>query len=125
MKKFLTSIVAGFAFVALSLLQGPTTVSAESDNAASVINIDTGCIIVGADWGGSGNLAGSVHNVATSNGNLSLVCKFEIPDGQEPDKAFVKTGFNCYTDFGFTTNSKAVATPGGQVSMVCQVKSAP
>lgn len=68
---------------------------------------------------GYGSLLADFHSVTTSSGNTSLVCKgthsFAL------DKAVRAEGFWCNTFLGLTSNSQLVASPGGNVTLVCQI----
>ena len=91
---------------------------------AVVITADNACVgFVPTPTGGFGTfLIGSLHSVVTSSGNSQLVCKFDITAGQEPAKATRAEGFGCGTFLGFTTDTKMVASPGGQATLVCKVR---
>lgn len=120
MKKFgLAALVA--MVTVFSATVGLAAARASVDG-ATVIN-DFGCVIVPADWGGPIPLfTTDTHAVITPSGNSLLSCKFDIPPGLEPDKAFVSDGFTCGTFLGLADNSHAVASPGGNVTLTCQVK---
>lgn len=62
------------------------------------------------------------HSVVTPSGNSVVVCKFELPDEQVPEAAFLNRGFICATFAGDTDYSKVVITPGGNVTLVCHVR---
>lgn len=117
------TIAAVSALALLASLGISIPVSADSPNAAVVIRADGGC------WGfvpsPTGEpaywLEGSAHTVATSSGNTSLVCKFDIPAGAEPDRATRASGFPCGTYLGLTNDSRMVASPGGQATMTCKI----
>lgn len=127
MKKYLGISAIALSMVAMSLsVAGPAF--AQSDNAAVVIDRDTGCGgFVPSPTGGFGpGLRGSLHSVATSSGVTSLVCKFDIPEAITPtDSARRAEGFRCGTFLGVTTDSKMVATPGGQATLTCKINPAP
>ncbi|MDP3855601.1 hypothetical protein [Phenylobacterium sp.] len=65
------------------------------------------------------------HSVVTSSGVTSLVCKFDIPDGAEPAKATQGNDFLCNTYLGLTTDSKMVASPGGNATLTCRINGQP
>ena len=62
----------------------------------------------------------------TPSGNVKLVCKFNIPEGKEPQKSLQKRGFACKIDTGdgivMTTDTHSVATPGGRAMLTCKYK---
>jgi hypothetical protein len=94
--------------------------SARAD-AATVID-GLGCTLLAADSGLPSTLfTDESHSVATSSGNTTLTCRFDIPDGEEPDKALKNTGFLCGTFLGITTDSQSIATPGGNATLVCHI----
>jgi len=86
--------------------------------------------VVIKDVGCSGFVPGSgfplhsdekTHSTATPSGNTMLVCHFDIPEGEEPEKATRDSGFECGTYLGTTNNSKMVATPGGKATLTCKI----
>ena len=112
-----------YVLVALAVaIFGMTTTQAESDNAATVVG-EFGCSLIAADSGlGIGLFTSEkTHSVTTSSGNTVLICHFDIPEGFEPNKALVTSGFLCSTNFGLTNNSRSRATPGGNALLVCQI----
>lgn len=64
---------------------------------------------------------GRTHAVTNQNGSL-LQCDFDIPEHLRPDRTVVNSGFQCGTYMGVTYDSKAVATPGGNLHLKCQVR---
>lgn len=119
MKKVLAGAVAAAAIaVALS--------APISANNAAVRIDDAGCFaFVPTESGGVGPLlfapAGD-HTVSTHGGITKLVCHFDIPAGDEPARATRAQGFLCGTFFGFTTDTKMVASPGGRATLTCMIK---
>lgn len=95
---------------------------AQSANAASVVK-DVGCS--GFVPGGGGLFTTESHSVVTSSGVTSLICNFDIPAGSEPLTATRAVGFGCGTFLGFTTDSKMVASPGGNATLTCKINGAP
>lgn len=59
--------------------------------------------------------------VATSGGTQTLICHFDIPEGQEPATATHAEGIVCGTIFGVTTDSRIIATPGGRATLICKI----
>lgn len=115
-----------FATVALGAAVVAIPATAQSDNAAAVIRADNSCGgFVPTPSGGFGTfLVGELHSVVTSSGNTSLVCKFDIPEGARPATATHAEGFGCGTFLGGTTDSKMVASPGGQATLTCRINGA-
>ena len=109
--------------VALIAAAPPTAAPTVALPFGATVITDFGCGIVPADWGGPIFLFSPDrnHSVATPSGNTTLKCHFDIPAGLEPSKAFRARGFGCGTFLGFTTNSMAVASPGGKVTLTCQI----
>jgi len=67
-----------------------------------------------------------IHTVATSSGNVKLVCEFDVPDGYLPSgKAVHSEGFSCgiYLPTGVvsTTDSRAVVNKN-KATMECWIK---
>ena len=122
MKKYLGNSAIALSLVAMSLpIAGPAF--AQSDNAAVVISEGSCGGFVPTPTGGFGPfMIGSLHSVVTRSGVTSLVCKFDIPAAITPtDRARRAEGFDCLTFLGLTTDSKMVATPGGQATLTCKI----
>lgn len=121
--------IIGCSAVALSLTLASVPVMspaiAQSDNAAYVQHEGQCGGFVPSEDGGSGPfLIGELHQVSTSSGVTTLVCKFDIPEWALPATATRAEGFPCNTYAGVTTDSKMVASPGGQATLVCRVNEA-
>jgi hypothetical protein len=92
--------------------------SSDNPNAAAVIN-DFGCYI---------NLPPEIpyqtttqsHATVTGKGNTVLTCDF-TGNPVPLSRAVIKTGWTCSTQGGFTTNTRAVATPSGNVKITCHI----
>jgi hypothetical protein len=65
--------------------------------------------------------------IETRNGTI-LKCHFEFSwiagdeDAVWPEKTWINTGFKCYDELPFgqsTTNSKAIISNGGRITMTC------
>ena len=123
MKKYLgiSAIALGMVVASMPLAM---PASAQSDNAAD-ISKDFGCGgFVPTATGGFGWRLFSrdgTHSTTNSAGVTSLVCQFDIPAGREPATATRAEGFRCGTFLGLTTDSKMVATPGGQATLTCKI----
>lgn len=122
MKKYLGLSAIALGMVVASLPVMPA--AAQSANAAT-ISKDFGCGgFVPTASGGFGPFIVSfegTHSTTNSAGVTSLVCHFDIPAGLEPATATKASGFGCGTFLGFTTDSKMVATPGGQATLTCKI----
>jgi hypothetical protein len=66
-----------------------------------------------------------IHTTATSSGNVTLTCHFNIPEGFEPTKAVKATGFGCsifLPDESIeASRTRMIADPGGRATLTCQV----
>ena len=126
MKKYLGLSAIALGMVVASLPVMPA--AAQSANAAD-ISKDFGCrgFVPSATGGFAGSLFSSDGTQSTTNsaGVTSLVCHFDIPDRLLPATATKAEGFRCGTALGATTDSKMVATPGGQATLTCKVNPAP
>lgn len=122
-KKAFAATAASISLVCATMAL-PGQVSAQAEQAATIIK-DGGCFgFVPTASGGFGAFLftpDGAHAVETSAGTQSLVCHFDIPAGLEPATATRAEGFGCGTYFGFTTESKMVATPGGRATLTCKV----
>lgn len=96
--------------------------AAPSHADGAVVIDEFGCYLPGSASGLSVSLfTTDTHSVITPAGNTVLKCKFEIPDGFEPDKAINNADFLCNTFLGLTNNSKSTASPGGNALLTCQI----
>ena len=122
MKKYLGLSAIALGMVVASLPVMPA--AAQSANAAWILK-DFGCGgFVPTATGGFGSGLFTIegtHSVVNSAGNTSLVCQFDIPAGLEPATATKASGFGCGTFLGFTTDTKMVATPGGEATLTCKI----
>ncbi len=88
----------------------------DSDNAAVVIT-DFSCFInLGGHFGITDDMSHSVKN----NNQAKLVCHFSDVTNP-PDKAEKFEGWTCNTQFGSTTDTRAIFTPSGQATIICTV----
>jgi hypothetical protein len=69
-------------------------------------------------------VSNKTHSVISSSGNSTLTCRFSYSGEGLPTKALKIKNFPCGTYAGMTNNSKVVISPGGQITMTCQVKAA-
>ena len=117
MKTLLVTIVA-------MLLCAPAF--AASENAAVVLK--DADHPVGCFYGGFGFplfTEDEIHTVATKNGNVKLICHFDVPEGFEPAKTMKNSGFGCgiYLPDGstFTDDTRAMMNPGGRAKLTCTI----
>ncbi len=59
--------------------------------------------------------------VATSSGNVTYQCHFDIPEGYEPSRALHPESPGCTTPFGPANKSHITLSPGGKATLTCQV----
>ena len=122
MKKYLGISAIALGMVVASLPVMPA--AAQSANAATITK-DFGCggFVPTATGGFASFLFSSdgTQSVINSAGVTTLICHFDIPAGQEPATATRASGFGCGTFLGFTTDSKMVATPGGEATLTCKI----
>ena len=116
MKKCMT-VMVGVALFVLAL--GATEVRAVSDNAAIIIHRNNGVVQCGLMINSIPLFTDEeVVFVITEGGSWTLTCHFDIPEGFSPDNVIVTSGFQCTNTFDSqmvtTTNSRAMATPGGR-----------
>ena len=95
---------------------------------ATVLN-GFGCVIKAGHWSGDTELStAKSHQVTTPSGFTQHTCSFDIPKGQEPDKAISIEGFICDiidkngNVVATTTDSRSVSTPGGKVNLTCFIR---
>jgi hypothetical protein len=116
----LASLVAAIA--TCGLLLGTTVAGASSDNAAVqyVSCPDTSF----TSTLGSFTFNYCFFDVSNSSGNANAVFQGTLVDGSTaPSKATTFTGFGCSAAFpggGFTTDTRAVITPSGNVNGNCK-----
>jgi len=56
------------------------------------------------------------------NGSTSLSCHFDIPPGLEPKTTTRASGFLCRTWLGSTTDSRMLASSGGNATLTCRIR---
>lgn len=98
-------------------------VSSAMAEATTVKEFD--CIIIPADSGLPVVLytKDKTKAVEASSGNVNFTCRFNFDPKQYPiTNTIKKEGFICGTQFGMTTQTSAVTTPGGQVTLKCKIK---
>lgn len=58
---------------------------------------------------------------STKSGNLSIVCKFDVPEELVPPKTRKASDFICgFPDGSTSYDSRMVVTPGGSGSLTCK-----
>ena len=117
------SVMVGAALLVLAL--GPTEARAVSDNAAVIIHRNNGIVQCGLFINSVPLFTDEeVVFVITESGSWTLTCHFDIPEGLDPDNVIMSSGFQCTNTFNgqmvTTTNSHAMATPGGRAKLKCQ-----
>ena len=98
--------------------------TAQTANAATITEDFICGGFVPTPTGGIGTVIFSsegTHSVVTSSGVANLVCHFTIPAADVPAKATRAAGFPCGTFLGLTTDSKMVASPSGDATLICRV----
>ena len=74
-----------------------------------------------------------IHTVASSKGNIKLICHFDLPEDVHLSRPFKDFGFLCGIylpnkkepegyDYVFTTRTSFQATPGGKATLICETK---
>jgi photosystem II stability/assembly factor-like uncharacterized protein len=92
---------------------------------ANVIRGDD-CTISLVELGGDDVTTTDTQSVETPSGNLSLVCRADLPDDLDPPRRALRTsGELCETPLGPTTNTVKVITPAGKVRLTCRVNGKP
>ena len=107
--------------LAMSLLSQP---AAAQSNGASVTK-DLGCGgFVPTASGGFGAIIYTTETVVVvkGNGSTSLSCHFDIPAGLEPKTTTRAMGFICFTFLGTTTDSRMLASSGGNATLTCRIR---
>ena len=115
-------VVAVTAIALVATLSG-TVAFANGQGSGAVVDKDFECYLSAGASGLGVDLwtTDMTHDVGTPGGTASLVCHFDIPDGEEPAKAIKNEGFLCGTHSGLTDDSKSVVTPGGKATLRCQI----
>ncbi len=132
MKKLIVALSVGALMMGTSAMADQA--NSENENSAIVVNKNTvvgTCRTIPSIGYDVQLFTQEVHLVLTSSDNSKLVCHFDIPEGEEPKKVFKNSGFECgYWIPGtgtpgthvVTTDSKFIATPGGQAKLECSFK---
>ena len=65
----------------------------------------------------------AASSVVSGSGSTTLTCHFDIPAGAEPAKTTRASGFVCYTYLlEATYDSRMQASPGGNATLSCRVR---
>lgn len=109
--------------VAALLPFAASAVHAKSDNAAEIATDQfCQCSTCAAALGlGAPLQTFDARTVATSSGNVTLQCHFDVPEGFAPARALRPESPGCGTAFGPANKVNIVITPGGQARLTCQV----
>ena len=115
MKKIMTIAIIVILSLAL-LIGGAGSVYADvGNNAAKITQLPWARLPLGD----SGLLVDlwtfdDAWQVETNSGNVILIAHFDIPEGYEPSKAIINTGFLCTTwAAGDTYDTRCISAPGG------------
>lgn len=103
--------------LAVALTVGLSGFVSQDNNAAMVINEDTGCNIFDYDYGTAHDA--TLHSVTNHGGNTTLVCKAQLLPRASASKF---NGFPCNTYLGVTDNSQLLISAAGMATLRCQVK---
>lgn len=111
--------------VALAFTLSTVPRAAMAQSGGATVTKDLGCGgFVPTASGGVGAIIftteGSV--VIKGNGSTSLSCHFDIPPGQEPKTTTRARGFLCNTWLGSTTDSRMLASSGGNATLTCRIR---
>lgn len=109
----------------LSLALTFTPESAMAQSSGATVTKDLGCGgFVPTASGGVGALIFTTESsvVIKGNGSTSLSCHFNIPAGLEPKTTTRARGFRCNTFLGSTTDSRMLASSGGNATLTCRIR---
>jgi len=111
--------------IAVTLALTLTPQSAMAQSSGATVSKDLGCGgFIPTASGDVGALIftteGSV--VVKGNGSTSLSCHFNIPAGMEPKTTTRSRGFLCNTFLGSTTDSRMLASSGGNATLTCRIR---
>ena len=106
------------------LLSFPGLTGADGGGANVIRGED--CTISLAELGGGEVTTTDTQSVETPSGNVSLVCRADLPYNLDPPRRAVRTsGELCETRLGPTTDTEKVITPAGRVRLTCRVNGMP
>ena len=111
--------------VALALILSVSHQPALAQTNGATVTKDLGCGgFVPTASGGVGAIIFSAEGavVVKGNGSTSLSCHFDIPPGLEPKTTTRASGFLCNTWLGSTTDSRMLASSGGNATLTCRIR---
>lgn len=112
---------------AMTLALAPTVMAetATAQSSGATVTKDLGCGgFVPTASGGVGAIIYSTDGavIVKGNGSTSLSCHFDIPPGLEPKTTTRASGFLCNTWLGSTTDSRMLASSGGNATLTCRIR---
>lgn len=109
--------------LALTLTLTPQSATAQSNGATVTKDLGCGGFVPTAS-GGFGAIIFTTESsvVIKGNGSNSLSCHFNIPAGLEPKTTTRARGFRCNTFLGSTTDSRMLASSGGNATLTCRIR---
>lgn len=111
--------------LALASTLATTSGPAIAQDGGATVTKDLGCGgFVPTESGGVGAIIYTTEGavVIKGNGSTSLSCHFDIPPGLEPQTTTRAYGFLCNTWLGSTTDSRMQASPGGNATLTCRIR---
>ena len=111
--------------VALALILSVSHQPALAQTNGATVTKDLGCGgFVPTTTGGVGAIIYTTEGavVVKGNGSTSLSCHFDIPPGLEPKTTTRASGFLCNTWLGSTTDSRMLASSGGNATLTCRIR---
>ena len=114
--------------IAVTLALTLTPQSAMAQSSGATVTKDLGCYgFVPTASGGIGGTNTYIYTTESSvvikgNGSTSLSCHFNIPAGLEPKTTTRARGFLCNTFLGSTTDSRMLASSGGNATLTCRIR---
>ena len=96
-----------------------------AQSGGATVTKDLGCGgFVPTRTGGVGAIITTTESVVLvkGNGSTSLSCHFDIPPGLEPKTTTRSNGFLCNTWLGSTTDSRMLASSGGNATLTCRIR---
>ena len=111
--------------VALAFTLSTVPRAAMAQSGGATVTKDLGCGgFVPTASGGVGAIIFTTEGavVIKGNGSTSLSCHFDIPPGLEPKTTTRARGFLCNTWLGSTTDSRMLASSGGNATLTCRIR---
>lgn len=113
------------SLIAVAVALAATSQPAAAQTNGATVTKDQGCGgFVPTASGGFGPVIYTTDSVVVvkGNGTTSLSCHFDIPSGLEPKTTTRASGFACYTYLGLTTDSRMLASSGGNATLSCRIR---